>query len=636
MKTIRENPLLFVLCLFLFLLSYKRFPLAALLLVLALWLNRTRNFSVVLVAILLCSFFVPRYNTAKPEITTARAVQVKGSYAILQSGRTRVIYYGIEPLHFDAIYEIPSSFEKPMPSKGVFRLSSENFYESNHVYYSVNAAVLQKEGHTVRAKLQRRIEESDNPEVLNKLLLNISKKGSESFFDQYGFSYAGILSLAYLILQYLLTPKDRNRFLLIINIFLVLLYHAPLLLVQSLVFRLLAYTKLDSRQKTAFALSIVMFLYPDSLISFSFLLPALYRISFLFGKKKKRVTYLCTLFLQSLFMGKINPVQNFLYRGMLTMNGGLWVFGMLSLAIKPLQKALTGFVSIYNKALSFTDLPAISGSMLGAGLVFYFLLCLSLYKRKYKVELWTILFFVFQCGGLFHPFAEFSAINVSQGDCLLFRENFNRANVLIDTGKPSQWKSVDTFLTSKGIRKLDTMIITHADNDHSGNMERVMTKYKPAKSVMTYEKEIDADKMIFYDLNEILNPENENQGSLAYIVKLNGLTYLCMGDCDRKAEETMIRNYTNLHCDVLKLSHHGSDTGSCDDFLDQVQPRLGIISSGPYSIYHHPSPDTIQRLLKRHIPYLDTKVEGDITILCLPFHLNLLITSRGTISFLSE
>ena len=98
----------------------------------------------------------------------------------------------------------------------------------------------------------------------------------------------------------------------------------------------------------------------------------------------------------------------------------------------------------------------------------------------------------------------------------------------------------------------------------------------------------------------------------------------------------MIRNYTNLHCDVLKLSHHGSDTGSCDDFLDQVQPRLGIISSGPYSIYHHPSPDTIQRLLKRHIPYLDTKVEGDITILCLPFHLNLLITSRGTISFLSE
>jgi beta-lactamase superfamily II metal-dependent hydrolase len=50
-------------------------------------------------------------------------------------------------------------------------------------------------------------------------------------------------------------------------------------------------------------------------------------------------------------------------------------------------------------------------------------------------------------------------------------------------------------------------------------------------------------------------------------------------------------------------------------------------------MYHHPSPETIQRLLKRHIPYLDTKEEGDIRILYIgPFRI--LQTSSGRIGLL--
>ena len=107
-----------------------------------------------------------------------------------------------------------------------------------------------------------------------------------------------------------------------------------------------------------------------------------------------------------------------------------------------------------------------------------------------------------------------------------------------------------------------------------------------------------------------------------------------MGDADQKAEEDIIFNNNSLHCDILKLSHHGSDTGSCDLFLDTVRPSLAIVSSGAYSIYRHPSVNTVQRLLKRHIPYLDTKDHGDISVLCIG-PLNLLICSDGTVDLLS-
>ncbi|MDO4194382.1 MAG: hypothetical protein Q4D24_13905, partial [Erysipelotrichaceae bacterium] len=58
-------------------------------------------------------------------------------------------------------------------------------------------------------------------------------------------------------------------------------------------------------------------------------------------------------------------------------------------------------------------------------------------------------------------------------------------------------------------------------------------------------------------------------------------------------------------------------------------------TSGAYNLYHHPSEQTLQRLLQRHIPYLNTLEEGDITIVCLPV-CNLLVTASGKFALLSS
>jgi len=292
----------------------------------------------------------------------------------------------------------------------------------------------------------------------------------------------------------------------------------------------------------------------------------------------------------------------------------------------------SGICTAVNQLNSLSGKLTIYGSMFGFGTVFYILLCLSFRKSRYKTIIYAGLMLLFQTTGMFHPLAEVTTINVGQGDSILIREPFNTQNVLIDTGKPSQWQALDDMLHSKGITKIDTLVITHSDNDHSGNMDKVIQNYHPDQVVASYQKVIRSRDLVLYDINEIQN-DDENESSIVLAGRINGLNYLFMADADRTAEEKIADTYNRFHCDVLKLSHHGSDTGSCSRFLDTVQPQIGLISSGAYQIYHHPSPDTIQQLLKRHISYFDTKEAGDITILSIA-RMNLLITADGKLGII--
>ncbi|MBQ1382929.1 MAG: hypothetical protein IIY73_03370, partial [Solobacterium sp.] len=199
------------------------------------------------------------------------------------------------------------------------------------------------------------------------------------------------------------------------------------------------------------------------------------------------------------------------------------------------------------------------------------------------------------------------------------------------TGKPSQYHQVDTFLLSKGIRRVDTLFITHNDSDHNGNQERIEEDYHVLKTVTQHFSSLKCGELLFYDLNHI-DGENDNQNSLVQFFRLNGMSVLLMGDADAAVEERLVREYGQLRADILKAGHHGSATASSQIFLQSVQPRLAVLSCGSYRIYHHPSREVIERLKANRIPYLDTKHQGDITILCLP-GCNLLLTSAGRFAF---
>jgi beta-lactamase superfamily II metal-dependent hydrolase len=638
MKTdgLKQNLILASFLLFVFALIKEKVPWLAMSVLPIVWILRTNDHSWVLLSLCMVLILVPRVSLKKPDFTVGRAMQVSQRYAVLQKGSQRLLVYTREPLLYDAEYRVSGDRQEVKRSYGFFRFNAENWAQQIGVHYSLSGdePVLVKEHPGLRSILQKKIlacDEKIQPFLL-KLLLNIRPVEEEdSFLFSRGFSYAGILAAMDGILKYFIDRKRRRKVLFGIGCFFCIAYGFPFLLVQTLIFRLLSFTSLNRYQRCGLGLCLVMVLYPSMVTSVSFLIPAVYRISMIFEKRKLTAGWL-VLLIQSVTSHTMEPVTSFFYPFLKQLFGCLWMLagGMVFLPLPFFEPCM----NMLNEILSILHLFEIPGSLFGPGLLFYVLLLFSLHKSRHFTRHALIWLLVFQLGGFFHPFGMITFINVGQGDSILIRQPFNTRNILVDTGKPSQWKNLRGYLKAEGIRKIHTLIITHEDDDHSGNRDRVIAEFHPDQVIESHQKEILSDRIRIHDLSEI-ESEEPNEGSLTQYFSINGLKFLMMGDCPESCEEAIIRQYGRLDCDVLKLGHHGSDTSSSARFLDTVQPELGIVSSGAYGIYHHPSPATVQRLLQRHIPYLDTKTEGDITILFLP-ESNLLLSSKGSVGIISR
>ncbi|MBQ9572884.1 MAG: DNA internalization-related competence protein ComEC/Rec2, partial [Acidaminococcaceae bacterium] len=91
-----------------------------------------------------------------------------------------------------------------------------------------------------------------------------------------------------------------------------------------------------------------------------------------------------------------------------------------------------------------------------------------------------------------------------------------------------------------------------------------------------------------------------------------GHSLVFTGDADMETEENAMPLLRQA--DVLKVSHHGSETSSSPHFLAHIRPRFGVISCGKHNRYGHPAQDTLERLAARHIIPLRTEQLGAIKI----------------------
>ena len=65
-----------------------------------------------------------------------------------------------------------------------------------------------------------------------------------------------------------------------------------------------------------------------------------------------------------------------------------------------------------------------------------------------------------------------------------------------------------------------------------------------------------------------------------------------MGDSEKENEKTITWPKT----DVLKVGHHGSDTSSSEEFLNEVKPSISIIMAGKDNSYGLPKEEIVERL----------------------------------------
>ncbi len=257
--------------------------------------------------------------------------------------------------------------------------------------------------------------------------------------------------------------------------------------------------------------------------------------------------------------------------------------------------------------------------------IFYYLLITlilyKIYKKKYMyISLIIIVLLIHSNINYILKPTFITFIDVGQGDSILL--STKGKNVLIDTGGNIDYDlSINTinYLKSEGIKKLDYLILTHSDFDHSGvsinlannfkvekvifncgefnDLEQELIKVLDKKKIKYYscikELNIDNKKLYFLQTKEY---DNENDNSNVIYTELNGYKFMFMGDASITTEKEIIDKYNLPDIDVLKVGHHGSRTSSGKEFINEINPKYSIISVGKKNRYGHPNKEVLDNL----------------------------------------
>lgn len=234
-------------------------------------------------------------------------------------------------------------------------------------------------------------------------------------------------------------------------------------------------------------------------------------------------------------------------------------------------------------------------------------------------------------------------MNVGQGDSSVIFLADSQTLILIDTGPPNSHylKHLKSILYQFGKTHVDYLIITHADNDHAGNAKQLIenVELKPKKLLLpntipstqltlleaaqkgnTYY--VDTYTSIFKEehLNQItlLNPghhlQNENEESIVLQLQIGKNKILYQADAGVPFEQIVQHKIDPVT--LLKVAHHGSHSGSSEEYIRKIHPEYSIISAGKHNHYGHPHPDVINHLKAVQSTIIQTSSYGDITFQC--------------------
>ena len=559
-------------------------------------------------------------NDTSPNTYIGKIIDIKNNYYIVQTETHKVLLYSDMNLNYDDSISFKGEYELIEGKYSNYGFDFKKFNNRQNIYYQIEAKdiALIKEGISIR----NIIYSNTDSLFVKKFIFNInSDEDIISSFINSGYCFNSFLYLFLGLFSIFIKPKTLDKFELILLIFFGIFYHFNFISCRLLLNFIFKKLKLNNKQKSGWLALFSICFFPHNIFSLKFLLP--YGINILYGLKyDKNYVTLYNLLLQSFLFSQVNLILLVGYKYFSKILGFCYLISIFHYFID-----MTFIITIINNCLTIMDYFIIYQSPKSIILILLLIIYIIIPYKNPKVLTITIIILMYL--GLFFPFASVSYINVGQGDSILIKDYFNKANYLIDTGKESAYKSLDTFLKAKGVKKIDILFITHYDSDHCANIEILKKDYDIEKVVDYHFNKIESN-FTFYELND--NYLDKNANSLVLYTMINGKSLLFMGDATTENEKNIIEKYPLLKIDYLKLGHHGSKTSTSLEFIHSIQPKLAIISSGNFAYYQHPNPQVISTLNNLGIPYLVTNDDGDIEIYFTSLG-EIIVSSNKKISF---
>lgn len=230
-------------------------------------------------------------------------------------------------------------------------------------------------------------------------------------------------------------------------------------------------------------------------------------------------------------------------------------------------------------------------------------------------------------------------IDVGQADSILVTMSTGEA-MLIDAGDSSSKEAIFEELDERNISKIDFLVATHPHADHIGGMQSVIERYDVG---MIYMPDMTSESKTYKSLKQtiddkdipvteayageqfslgaaqctIVSPGKDddidaNNESVVIFLDYMDTECLFTGDMEEKAEEEVLADGYMIDADILKVAHHGSSTGTSEDFLNAVSPDYAVISCGEGNTYGHPHEQTLDMLSKYGLDPYRTDISGDI------------------------
>ena len=543
---------------------------------------------------------------------TYKVVEIKKGYCIGKNKGSKIFIQTDLDLSFQD--EVKVKHIEPIHTDDNFTLFSFTKYNENkNIRFKTNSIEIIHKSTSLKSRLYNYLKSKPNSSIVLSLYYGIHDETIDEIYTMLGYGY---MSAYYIVLHLLKRKYDETKIRRILLVFSILFGHFfvyTLSLSRFILYQLSTLFFTSKPNQIAFTILLFGILYPNQVLSISFVCPLLLQlVSYFWTEHKWIVQKLVLIGLMFIYFKKVNLISLLFFNILRKLYGLIFIFGFI----------VQDLINLKLPELTIHYAPRILFVIL---FIVFYIQCLKHFKWKYLLILFVPLLEIY-C----NPFFQVYTLNLGQADCSVIVEPFHKSVVMIDCGQNLYRDNVERiimpFLENKNIHTIDTLILTHDDFDHNGGYDSLKDKIKIKQVIEDSNQSVNVDYPFYLLLSE-REAKDTNDSSIISYFTYDHLTYLFMGDASKQIERQLIAKY-DLKADVIKVGHHGSNTSSDPDFLDSLDCKIALISCGYKNKYGHPSVETLKTLENLHINTLCTSDCGSIAIYSL-FHLSFLVTNDG-------
>jgi competence protein ComEC len=269
--------------------------------------------------------------------------------------------------------------------------------------------------------------------------------------------------------------------------------------------------------------------------------------------------------------------------------------------------------------------------------------------------LWILPLFVVRPEPPPHGAFRLTVLDVGQGLSAVIETH--RFTLVYDAG-PRYTETTDAgarivapFLRAAGLRRVDGLVISHQDLDHSGGTVSLLqatpvgwfASSLPADHGIVLRARAQARTQAGHEVMACIAGQRWTWDGVAFavlhptraeyddphaktndrscVVRIDSAygSALLTGDLEAKSEAKLLReNPAALRADALVVPHHGSRTSSTPAFIRQVAPAIAVFACGYRNRFGHPRPDIVARYAAESVQMLRTDMEGAVTLSFAP------------------